>query len=650
MYNSALMSLLKPNGELMKFISGRVRNRPCIRLCALHLAIVLLLASVSACSAGQARRGAGAGAGDGAGASEIIDDAELSKGAAIGLNDVIEVVTIGDEPWLEYSIDLELTDTADTLDNLNDIVTPYIENRFHIRVSDVAQGYGQKSGFFERLDLSIASGSAPDVIIAGNENCTYAVSTGVYGDLTAQIEKMDNLNMTFDPIFWPRFMNAGQKTQIPITGPDVTKEPYASDPYVTPMASWGLWIREDILAQCGYAFTPLKDIERRYLSRGLIAPMGAYAIDPPIKTPEDFNKLLNEIRKLKIEVDGYPLIPWSSSGWSQFHMGCMFDFGQWRIDPATGTADGYLGSPDAKVYYKFLNKLFQEGLIDKDFTCQNEETLQTKIESGRVAMGIYIPDAKAAQGALFDAVGGDAVIRFIEWPKRQEGVGAFDVFENGFWRLIIRDGFADKDRLTQYFDWFYSKEGQDILTWGPEDAGLWTSSHGVKQFVDPTVENDCLNGVTGGRGADYWGLFTVAPGAVFPYLSKAGICAPYTTVNLADYRRSYPPKLDGMLMNRAAVSLGGYDCSSRYAYGDGSAIVSQTSLYYWTRFLAEDAGSLLMAKDDAEFDGLWSAAYDKFLQETDYLKARQMMADWFSDNGNDNETGAVAGSGAGAID
>ena len=548
--------------------------------------------------------------------------------------EVIEVASSSNMPWLEYSIDLAVSSVATTLDNPNDVVTPYVENHFRIRVSDIVQSGDTNLGFKERVDLYAASDNMPDVIIAGNENCAYAVATGKFADLTEQIEKMDNLNKTIDPVFWPRFMNGGKKTQIPITGPDVTKEPYASDPYVAPMSSWGMWIREDILERCGYIFTTLEDIEKQYLSRGLIAPAEIYRTNPPIRTPDDFHLLLTKIHELGETVGDEPLIPWSSSGWSQFHMGCMFDFGHWRADPVTGEADSYLGSPGAKDYYKLLNKLYTEGLIDPEFMHHSEEQIQSKIESGRVAMGMYIPSVQDAQAALYQSVGDDAVIRYIEWPKQQEGVGAFDIFENGFWRLIIRDDFPDKDRLTQYFDWFYSEEGQDILTWGPEDAGLWEYRDDVKRFVDPQVEEDCLHGITGGKGADYWGLYTITSGSFFPYLSKAGICAPYTTVNYADYRRSFPPKLDSLVMNRAAVSLGGYDRSGSYAYGDGSELVSQTASYYWSTFMGDDVYALLEADGDDEFDALWDEIYYRFTVETDYATARRIMTDWFKSNNN----------------
>ena len=537
-----------------------------------------------------------------------------------------------DLPWLEYSIDLELSAVATTLDNPNDVVTPYVEKLFHIKVKEVIQGGSMTIGFKERLGTYAAANNLPDVVIAGTENCAYAVSTGKYGDLTPQIEKMTYLNKTIDPVFWPRFMNDGKKTQIPITGPDVSKDPYASDPYCDPMSAWGLWIREDILAECGYSFTPLKDIEEQYLSKGDVAPLEAYKTDPPIKTPDDFYELLVKIKDLNKMVGDTPLIPWTSSGWSQFHVGNMFDFGHWSVDPATGEADGFLGSKGAKDYYKFLNKLYQEELVDPDFILQKDDQMQSKIASGRVAMGMYVPSVQDAQASLYQVVGDDAVIRYIEWPKQREGYGAFDIFENGFWRCIIKDDFPDKDRLTQYFDWFYSPEGQDIMTWGPEEAGLWEIKDGVKRFKDAQVEADCLDGITGGKGADYYGLFTITSGSYFPYLSKAGICAPYTNINTADYRRSFPPKLDSMVMNRAAVSLGGYDRSGRYSYGDGSELVSQTNSYYWSHFVEEDVVPLLSAKSSAEFDAAWDEVYKKFADDVEYAEAKVLMAEWFAEN------------------
>jgi len=174
----------------------------------------------------------------------------------------------------------------------------------------------------------------------------------------------------------------------------------------------------------------------------------------------------------------------------------------------------------------------------------------------------------------------------------------------------------------------------DICTWGPEEAGLWTMVDGVKKFADPQVENDMLNMVLGGKGADYYGLYSPAQGSYFPFLSKAAICAPYT-INLKDYRRSYPVKLDSTAYNRSAASMsetGGYDRSGRYAYGDGSETVAQASSYYWSKFVEEDVAPILTAKTESEFNDAWEKAYAGFVEEAEYDEARKLMAEWFKEN------------------
>ena len=86
-----------------------------------------------------------------------------------------------DLDWIDLVVDLEYSDTANFLDNPNDVVTPWIENKFHIRVNEVIQGGLTTIGFKERLATYIAANNLPDVVICGNEMAAYAVATGYYG-------------------------------------------------------------------------------------------------------------------------------------------------------------------------------------------------------------------------------------------------------------------------------------------------------------------------------------------------------------------------------------------------------------------------------------------------------------------------------------
>lgn len=540
------------------------------------------------------------------------------------------------EEWLDLVVDLEFSDTANFLDNPNDVVTPYIENKFHIRVSDIIQGGLTTIGFKERLATYIAADNLPDVVICGNEMAAYAVSTGYYGDGYADLieNNMPNLNKYFDQSFWPRYMNNGVKTQIPQVTVDSSKEPYVSDPYVNPNGVWSLWVREDLLAKAGYTFTPVKEIAANTTEKGIMPTTEDFAITPAIETPEDFRAMLEKIDALDIKVGDSDLIPFSSIDWSQFHVGTMFDFGHWRVTD-DGNVGGFLGTDGAKEYYKYLNSLYNAGLIDPDFIVQTSDQLQSKIAAGRVASGMYIGDTTSAQSALFQTVGEDAAIRFIEWPKADEtGLGAYDIYEAGFWRVIIRSDFEQKERLIEYFDWFFSDEAMDIMTWGPEEAGLYTTDeNGVRHFVDETTQNDVLNEVYNSKGADYYGLYGANYSSYYKYLNKAAACAPYVlNYNPYSAARTVAPNLPMLTVNRLITSLGGYDMSGRYAYGDGSDTVASVSSWYWSKFTGELVAPILTAASDEEFETAWGDMYEEFLEDTDYEEAVELMTQWFAEN------------------
>ena len=531
---------------------------------------------------------------------------------------------------LEYTVELDLSAPATTLDNPNDVVTPYIEKKFMIKVKEVMQGATQQIPFKDRLGAMAAAGNLPDVIIAGKENVDYAVSTGKYGDIEASIEKMENLNKYIDSKFWPRFMNNGKKTQIPLVGPNTTTEQFTNDPYNIPFNIWSLWTREDVLEKAGYSFKPLAEIQAEYADKGIVPPESEFAITPAIDTPEKFMEYLKKVADLNLMVNDKPLIPFSGVGWNQFHLGSMFDFGHWRID-SSDTVDGFLGSPGAKDYYNWLRIAYQEELIDADFISQKDDQLQQKVATGRVAAGMYVPDMKGASNALLQ-MDKKAAVRYIPWPKIETGGGAFDIFENGFWRVTVRNDFKDKERLIEYFDWFFSDEGLDIITWGPEEAGLWKMDGDKKVFVDPDVEQACLNGELGMKGADYYGLYDWR-GTYFPYLSKAAICAPTLQgFNPKSYVRSYPPKIELDIINKGYFGIAGDDFSGRYSYGDGSLDVSNVNSWYWSKWTDEKCATVLMAKTEEEFNRVWDNAYTQFAKDTEYDKAKSLMEIWFAEN------------------
>lgn len=582
------------------------------RLLSAGLVLAVMITALSGCSGKTAKT-------DSTDSAKATDSADV-QGTENGGND--------SEP-LEYSFVFYDDEASKWANNPNDVVTPYLEEKFNIKVKEVI--VVKSEDFTQRLNQWIAADAVPDVICAGDTAVNYAISTGQFQELDEQIDKMVNYNKYFDQKYWPRFMNDGKRYQIPNVTLNLNAPEYQDDPYNSGDTAWCLWAREDILAQCGYTFTPIDEIAAETVDQGIKPTADNFKIEPAIDTPEKFYELLKKIKDLNLQVEGQDVIPLSITSWQQFHIGSMFDFGHWSIDDS-GEVDGYLGAPGAKDYYKFLNKLYNEGLIDKDFVIQKDEQLQEKVASGRVAVGMAVPDLAAAQETMKTLVP-DAKLRYIEWPKQEQGKGCYDIYQGGGWRYIISNKVKDVDRLTQYFDWFYSDEGMDLITWGPESAGLWEVKDGKKVFVDPEVEQACLNGETGKRGADYYGLYD--PFATrSPFWSKAAMATPVMTHgNPFSYVRSYPAKLNIFEVANSVLGSSGIDYDGKASAGDGGDNTNAASGFFWNQFSTLEIAKVLNAKTDDEFDAAWKEVYDKFVKEGNYEAAKQDMTKWFETYG-----------------
>lgn len=540
------------------------------------------------------------------------------------------------EEILEYSIFFGIsTPVTNAVDNPNDVVTKYVERKFNIRVKEVFQPSNQISAK-EKLNMFIAANDIPDVLVAAEDTADYAVSTGQYAELTEYIKDMKNFNKYFPQNMWYKYMNNGKKYQIPVVKITPLDERFKDDPLNLPYFH-ALWVREDVLKKLGYKFTPLDDIAKEYMDKGKKAPLSAYNIEPAIDTPDKFLNFLRRVKALSIKEGNKDVIPFSSMGWSSFHLGAMFDYGHWRIDPQ-GNVSGFLGTPEAKEYMKMFWTMYGEGLIDKSFLLQGEEQLQQKIASGKVISGITIPDINTAAN-LLEKINPEYKIRFIPLPKKHADLGFYDVIQPGFYRYLIIKDFKDIKRLTQYFDWFYSDEGLDILTWGPESAGLWEVKDGKKVFKDKELADSLVNGTKyGKKGPENYGLWAPSGNSseLTFFTSKAAVCAPVLSdFNPFDSRKSYPIKLDKYMANRQ-VAIGGYDTKGIASYGDGGTTVSNNSVYFWGKFQINGIAKILSARNEEEFEKFWKEQYDLFVKEGKYNEAKADMTKWFQEHKKQN--------------
>ena len=561
----------------------------------------------------------------GCGGDKTSDDG--ATGSPTATNTTVEATQ---KPLMEITVFPFNTDANKivAVENPNDVVTPYIEKKFGIKIKDVFSRADNQT-IKELINLWSAAGNMPDVLGMSKEDASYAISTDNFFDLTDLTKNnMPNYNKYMPEDVWKMYETDGKRYQVPASQ---TMYNYAdpSDPYTIGETAWTMWMREDILSQLGYKFTPMDEIQKNICDKGKKPTAEDYKIEPAISTPDDFYNLLKKVQALNIKIGDKPLIPLTMDFWEQWHFGNMFGVGHWTKDE--NGVNGLLGSTYAKEYYQFMNKLYIEDLLDKDFLIQKSEVHQEKVASGRVFAGMFVPDYNAAKSAMAQ-VNPNYKIRPVVWPKKIENYGSFDISSTGggFWRYMISKNCKEPERLIEFWDWLYSDEGMDITAWGPEEGGLWVMKEGKKVFVDAAVEADFKDFSSGEKGADYWGVYDDSK--TIKYSSRIVAAAPAPEPNLKSWNRSYPAKLNAFDV-AGILGMNGRLKEGKYFAGDDGANTSANTTWYWDEFTKNKCALLFTANSEDKFNSAWDQIMNEYTTKGKYNEAKADMEKYFEKYG-----------------
>lgn len=164
--------------------------------------------------------------------------------------------------------------------------------------------------------------------------------------------------------------------------------------------------------------------------------------------------------------------------------------------------------------------------------------------------------------------------------------------------------------------------------WGAEEGGVWElNAEGKKVFKDEELHKAIMTGqkTADGRGAAYYGLYD--PTTQF-YQSgytrgvlTAGQLNPYL------YTNSYPPEYQ---VRDEMVRVAGENCVEefpKYAMVLSGENTMKFNDFFWGQSWPLH-NTMVLAKDDAEFEANYQKVYDAFMQAGDYEKAKQELLDY----------------------
>ncbi|MEC0265521.1 extracellular solute-binding protein [Paenibacillus anseongense] len=253
-----------------------------------------------------------------------------------------------DEPYeLKW---LKGQDISKPYDPSKDLIMHTIEKKLNIKIVPEMVDVQQ---YKTKLNLKMSSGDIPDVVrIDFADDFQKYAQQGAFYDLTNLITEKDTPNILKEV---PKEVFEQAKVNGKIYG-----IPYQGGPGAG--YRWNLVLRKDYLESAG-AQVP--------------------------KTLHEYDNLLKKIKAAKPDV--IPLGGYTAQIGQQKYANNSFDhiFGAFGVTPGyftekNGTFSNYDINPKMKEALLYLQKMYAEGLIDKEFATIKEEQLRAKLFSGKL--------------------------------------------------------------------------------------------------------------------------------------------------------------------------------------------------------------------------------------------------------------------------
>lgn len=165
------------------------------------------------------------------------------------------------------------------------------------------------------------------------------------------------------------------------------------------------------------------------------------------------------------------------------------DDGQWIVDEDNNVYYKHAAAGQ-KEYFRWLNSMFWEGILDPDFATQTHEDYINKIASGRV-LGLLDADwdittaesSLKARGLYERTYAGlpvtiNETVTCAALREQNLGVG---------WGIGISTSCKDPVRAVQFLDWMCTEEAQVLLNWGIENVNYFYDKNGVRYRTEEEI-------------------------------------------------------------------------------------------------------------------------------------------------------------------
>jgi putative aldouronate transport system substrate-binding protein len=212
---------------------------------------------------------------------------------------------------------------------------------------------------------------------------------------------------------------------------------------------------------------------------------------PELRTLEDVEKVLNDQKTIPLMLSAEDWrIMISVTNPAAFMTGGPDD-GEWYVDPGTMQVSRHLTRPEEREYFRWLNRMTNEGVLYQESFIQKYDTYKSKIAAGNVLAVIDaswdVSEAMQAlrQAGMEERMYGYYPITLNEDIKHPEFMDTGYNAGNG---LSITKDCKDPERLMQFIDFMASEEGQVLANWGIEGEHYTIDESGKRALLPEILE------------------------------------------------------------------------------------------------------------------------------------------------------------------
>ncbi|RUT35511.1 extracellular solute-binding protein [Paenibacillus zeisoli] len=418
-------------------------------------------------------------------------------------------------------------DASPNWNNMKDDVGQEITKKTGVTINaeyDVGSGGGD-----QKISLMAASGQYPDLIYAKGSLSTL-IDAGALVDMTDLIDKYaPNLKKLYSSNM-NRLKYSNEDPKIYSIPTNVGVDNMIFD------ATGGFEIQHRVLKELGY---------------------------PKVKTVQDYENVLKQYVAKHPTTNGQPTIPLTlnADDWKimitvtnpAFQATGAPDDGEYYIDPTTYEAKLHYKRPEEKEYFRWLNHMYNEGLLDKDTFVQKDDQYKAKISSGRV-LGLIDQewDYQDAENALKSANKNE--FTYAHFPvTMSEDIKDKSMQSVGFdgYGISITTSCKDPVRAIKFLDWLASDEGQVLRNWGVE--GKHYKVENGKRVIPAEIQNRKVNDASTFSKETGIGLYTAMSG-------RYGDGVKDSTGNY--YTTNFPEQIVASYSDAEKESLKGYNATT----------------------------------------------------------------------------------------